>query len=127
MKRCFSHKVKNCIKITILAIISFLFVNTALASHVHFSVGINAPGPVVYQTLPPPPVYYNQPAPYYPSAYPANYTVWVPDHWENGYWIPGHYAQYYAPQPQPVNYVWMNSYWDNYHHWHHAHWHRRDY
>jgi hypothetical protein len=36
-----------------------------------------------------PPAYYAPPAPAY---YPPPRHVWVPPHWQNGYWIPGHWA-----------------------------------
>jgi hypothetical protein len=48
------------------------------------SVGVYIPPPVVVAPAPvyaPPPVYYAPP----PHA-------WVPPHWENGYWVPGHWA-----------------------------------
>jgi hypothetical protein len=46
-----------------------------------------APAPVYV----PPPVYYAPPpVAYYPQ--PAPQRVWVPPHWENGYWVAGHWA-----------------------------------
>ena len=54
-------------------------------------VGIWVP-PIVVAPAPayvPPPVYYAPP----PAAYygPAQ-RVWVPPHWENGYWVPGRWV-----------------------------------
>jgi hypothetical protein len=41
----------------------------------------------------PPPAYYPAPS-YYPA--PAYYAppvrAWIPPHWRNGYWVPGHYS-----------------------------------
>jgi len=46
-----------------------------------------APAPVYV----PPPVYYAPPpVAYYPPPAPAH--TWVPPHWENGYWVAGHWA-----------------------------------
>ena len=51
--------------------------------------GVYAP-PVV---VAPPPAYYPPPT-YYPA--PAYYAppvrAWIPAHWQNGYWVPGHYS-----------------------------------
>ena len=95
--------------------------------------GIIAPGyypaPVYYG---PPSVPYYGPAPYYapasapyygPAPAPA-YTTWVSDHWENGYWVPGHYVEYVPPPAPGPNYMWVQGNWDNYHHWHRGYWHR---
>lgn len=56
-------------------------------------IGIYVP-PVVVAPAPvyaPPPVYYAPPAPaYYPPPPPRR--VWVPAHWEGGYWVAGHWS-----------------------------------
>ena len=54
-----------------------------------WGVGVVIP-PVV---VAPPPAYYAPPTAYY-APYPAYYTppphAWIPAHWQNGYWVPGH-------------------------------------
>ncbi len=55
-----------------------------------FGIGIALPpivvAPPVYA---PPPIYYAPP----PAAYyPAPQRTWIPPHWENGYWVPGHWV-----------------------------------
>jgi hypothetical protein len=46
--------------------------------------------PVVY----PPPVYVAPPVAYAPPPVylPPPHRVWVPPHWEGGYWVQGHWA-----------------------------------
>jgi hypothetical protein len=36
----------------------------------------------------PPPVYYPPPVTYYPPPR----RLWIPPHWQGGYWVPGHWA-----------------------------------
>ncbi|HUB12735.1 MAG TPA: hypothetical protein VMB34_12320 [Acetobacteraceae bacterium] len=54
-------------------------------------IGVWVP-PVVIAPAPvyvPPPVYYAPP----PAAYyPPPHRAWVPAHWENGYWVAGHWV-----------------------------------
>jgi hypothetical protein len=40
-----------------------------------------------------PPAYYPPPT-YYPAAayYARPVQAWIPAHWQNGYWVPGHYS-----------------------------------
>lgn len=54
-------------------------------------IGIALP-PVVVAPAPvyvPPPAYYAPPPVAY---YPPPGQVWVVPHWQNGYWVPGHWA-----------------------------------
>ena len=52
-------------------------------------VGIFVP-PVVFAppVYAPPPVYYPPP----PVAYYPPQRVWIPPHWQGGYWVPGHWG-----------------------------------
>ncbi len=98
-----------------------LSINVAFA-RVAIGVGIYgpvyaAPAPVYYAAAP---AYYAPPAPVY-YAPPANVT-WIPDHWEYGYWVPGHYVTY---RPAPVaapGYVWVEGGWSRHHRWHQGYW-----
>jgi len=58
--------------------------------------------------------------PAYGTTY-GPHVVWVPGHWDHGYWVPGQYVEYggYAPGP---GYIWTGG---GYHHrhWHHGYWH----
>ena len=66
--------------------------------HGGFSFGIVLPpvvvAPPVYVPPPvayyPPPAYYAPPPVYY--APPPPHRVWVPGHWQNGYWVAPHWA-----------------------------------
>jgi hypothetical protein len=53
-----------------------------------FGFGFIAPpivvAPPVYAA---PPVYYPPPVAYYPPS-----RVWIPPHWQGGYWVPGHWG-----------------------------------
>jgi hypothetical protein len=54
-----------------------------------YGYGVYAP-PVVVAPQPayyPPPAYYPAPAYYAPPV-----RAWIPAHWQNGYWVPGHYS-----------------------------------
>lgn len=61
---------------------------------------------------------------FYPQPYPD--VVWVPSHWENGYYVPGQYVQYgsdyddgyYGPSYAPGN-VWF-GFGGGGGHWHHG-------
>jgi hypothetical protein len=62
------------------------------------SVGIVVPPPVVIAPpvyAPPPPAYYAPPpAAYYPppaAYYAPPQRVWIPAHWDSGYWVQGHW------------------------------------
>lgn len=82
---------------------------------------------------PPQPVYY-APAPVYYAPPPPAAVVWMPGHWDRGYWIPGQYVSAGYPAPAPVavpvpmatapapGLVWFAGNWGNGHHWHPGHW-----
>ena len=54
-----------------------------------YGVGVYVP-PIV---VAPPPAYYPAPAYYQaPAYYAAPQRAWIPPHWENGYWVPGHWS-----------------------------------
>jgi len=58
--------------------------------------------------------------PAYPSTYGPQ-VVWIPGHWDHGYWIPGQYVEYAGPAPG-TGYIWMRGGAYHGHHWHRGHW-----
>jgi hypothetical protein len=107
-----------------LVFVSLLALSINVAS-ARVAIGVGIYGPVYAAPAPayyaaPPTAYYAPPAPaYYPQ--PASVT-WIPDHWEYGYWVPGHYVTY---RPAPVaapGYVWVEGRWGRHHRWHEGYW-----
>ncbi len=97
------HAYLTLCKVCIIATVTlFLTVGTASASYFSFGVG---GGP-----------YYDS----YPGYYNSD-VVYIPGHWEYGYWVPGHYVeQAYGPPVVSSPGVWFNiGGGGGYHHHHH--------
>lgn len=98
------------------AVLALLSVNSCFAARI--VVGVGAP---YYPPYNPPYIETYNPPYYEAPPYAVEARAWVPDHWENGYWIPGHYVDIPEPTPAP-GYVWIEGGWGPHHHWHHGHW-----
>jgi hypothetical protein len=53
----------------------------------HYGYGWGGVGVYVPPVYVAPPAYYPGPAYYAPPQ-----RAWIPPHWENGYWVPGHWS-----------------------------------
>lgn len=92
------------LKLLLVFIFSMLVVGASAvyASKIRVQIGFSSPA-----------VYYGPPPSFYGSQ-----IVYIPSHWENGYWVPGHYMEY-AGEPGP-GYIWVEHGWYR-HHWTHHH------